>query len=103
MKSYAIGIDIGGTKISAGLVDPRGNILVRGRRPTVGTDPAAVLSAVCELVAELGPGGAEAVVGVGAAGWMDPTGSTVAFSRTLPGAMNRCARTLRLLWAGTCC
>lgn len=80
MKSYAIGIDIGGTKISAGLVDPRGNILVRGRRPTVGTDPAAVLSAVCELVAELGPGGAEAVVGVGAAGWMDPTGSTVAFS-----------------------
>lgn len=80
MSGYAIGIDIGGTKIAAGLVDPHGNVLVRGQRPTPGFDPAAVLAAVCDLVGELGPGSADAVVGVGAAGWMDPEGGTVLFS-----------------------
>lgn len=80
MSGYAIGIDIGGTKIAAGLVDDKGAVLVRGRRPTPGFDPAAVLATVRELVQELGPGAAGAVVGVGAAGWMDPGGSTVLFS-----------------------
>ena len=80
MSDYTIGIDIGGTKISAGLVDSRGQVLVRGQLPTPGFDPTAVLKSVCTLVAQLGTVGKDAVVGVGAAGWMDLTGSTVAFS-----------------------
>lgn len=80
MSDYAIGIDIGGTKIAAGLVDSKGQVLVRGQLPTPGFDPAAVLQTVCTLVAQLGAVGNDTVVGVGAAGWMDLSGSTVAFS-----------------------
>ena len=80
MSDYTIGVDIGGTKISAGLVDSKGQVLVRGQLPTPGFAPVTVLESVCALVAQLGAVGQDAVVGVGAAGWMDLTGSTVAFS-----------------------
>lgn len=80
MSDYAIGIDIGGSKIAAGLVDSRGQVLVRGQLPTSGFDPAAVLESVSTLVTQLGAVGRDTVVGVGAAGWMDLAGSTVAFS-----------------------
>lgn len=80
MSDYSIGIDIGGSKIAAGLVDRKGQVLLRAQRPTPGFDPAAVLDTVGALVAQLGAVGPDAVVGVGAAGWMDLSGSTVAFS-----------------------
>lgn len=76
----AVGIDIGGTKIAAGLVDGHGRVSRRMRHATVGHDPAAVLDTVVGLVAELGAGHPRAAVGVGAAGWMDPAGGTVLFS-----------------------
>lgn len=79
-QDLAIGVDIGGTKIAAGLIDGNGRVITRAQRPTVGGDPTAVLHSVAELVAQVGQGHENAVVGVGAAGWMDPTGSTVLFS-----------------------
>ncbi|GAA5225549.1 ROK family protein [Paeniglutamicibacter antarcticus] len=65
--SMAIGVDVGGTKIAAGLVDAEGQVTRRMQRSTVGHDPAAVLETVTALVAELGAGIPDAEVGVGAA------------------------------------
>jgi glucokinase len=78
--SPAIGIDIGGTKIAAGLVGPDGRVSRQLRHATAGHDPAAVLDTVASLIAELGADAPEATVGVGAAGWMDPDGGSVLFS-----------------------
>jgi glucokinase len=76
----AIGIDIGGTKVAAGVVDPEGRIVSEARRSTPGSDPRAVEQVIVELVEELGRGARIRSVGIGAAGWMDLDGGTVLFS-----------------------
>jgi glucokinase len=67
-----LALDIGGTKIAAGLVDPGGRLLRHATRPT-GQDPTA---AVREVVAELGVGSVPGV-GIGCAGPIDTVGGTV--------------------------
>ncbi|MGO4455585.1 ROK family glucokinase [Arthrobacter sp. RAF14] len=79
-SSPAIGIDIGGTKVAAGLVDHQGRILRSERRDTPGQDAARVEEVIAELVEELSGGRRGAPVGIGAAGWMDLDGGTVLFS-----------------------
>lgn len=79
-KGLAIGIDIGGTKVAAGVVDADGRILSEARRSTPGSDPRAVEKVIVELVEELGAGHRIWSVGIGAAGWMDLEGGTVLFS-----------------------
>ncbi|WP_417220591.1 ROK family protein [Arthrobacter sp.] len=76
----SIGLDIGGTKISAGLVDASGRILRRDRAATPGSSPALVERTVADLVAGLRREAPDAPVGVGAAGWMNPETGTVLFS-----------------------
>ena len=77
---WAVGLDIGGTKIAAGLVDPAGRILHRAQAATPGSSPELVERTVAELVQGLRRWAPEAPVGVGAAGWMDPETGTVLFS-----------------------
>ena len=48
-----IGIDIGGTKILAGVVDSSGNVVELRRRPTLGHDVVGVENTIVELVQEL--------------------------------------------------
>lgn len=79
-KGLAIGIDIGGTKVAAGVVDAEGRILREARRSTPGNDPRAVERVIVELVEELGQGHRIWSVGIGAAGWMDLDSGTVLFS-----------------------
>ncbi|MDD1478074.1 ROK family glucokinase [Arthrobacter sp. H16F315] len=79
-KGLAIGVDIGGTKVAAGVVDAEGRILARAKRSTPGDDPRAVEQVIVELVEELGAGHRVWSVGIGAAGWMDLDGGTVLFS-----------------------
>src|SRR3954470_16180617 len=79
-KGLAIGVDIGGTKVAAGVVDAEGRILSRAKRSTPGSDPRAVEQVIVELVKELGAGHRIWSVGIGAAGWMDLDGATVLFS-----------------------
>ncbi len=78
--SLALGIDIGGTKVAAGVVDGLGNIRDELRRDTPGRDPRAVEAVIVELVHELGARHDLHSVGIGAAGWMDLDGGTVVFS-----------------------
>ncbi|WP_354182451.1 ROK family glucokinase [Arthrobacter sp. UYP6] len=79
-RGLAIGIDIGGTKVAAGLVDGDGRVLAEARRSTPGQDPREVESVIVDLVGELSANHHVWSVGIGAAGWMDLAGSTVLFS-----------------------
>jgi glucokinase len=76
----AVGIDIGGTKIAAGVVDEDGRILARRRRSTPSTDAELVLAAIAELTEELRDEHPVKAVGIGAAGFIDESQSTVMFS-----------------------
>ena len=67
----AIGVDIGGTKVAAGVVDSQGQVLARARRLTPSRDPKAVENTIVEVVEELRASHEIAAVGVGAAGFVD--------------------------------
>jgi glucokinase len=75
-----LAVDIGGTKLAAGLVDAAdGRILARAATPTPRTDDGeAVFSALVGLLHEFGPdrGGAE-VCGIGSGGPMTAGGGTL--------------------------
>lgn len=79
--SHTIGVDIGGTKIAAGVVDERGRLMAQTTRPTDPTDPdqieAAVAEAVRDLIADY-PG--VTAVGVAAAGFVGPDRRTLLFA-----------------------
>ncbi|HWA66320.1 MAG TPA: ROK family glucokinase [Mycobacteriales bacterium] len=83
MSGLSIGIDIGGTKIAAGVVDVSGNILSSTRRPTPSQDPAMVEALVAEAIGELRAGYDVTSVGIGAAGWVDASRKTVLFAPNL--------------------
>jgi glucokinase len=68
---YAIGIDIGGTKIAGALVDDAGAIVRESRVATPVSDPAALVTAVVDLVQELRQGHEVLGVGVAMAGFID--------------------------------
>lgn len=80
-----IGVDIGGTKVAAGVVDVDGRILTRVKHPTP-ADGDALADVVCDTVDELAghyPAGAIGGVGVGIAGFVDENRSTVIFAPNL--------------------
>ncbi|GGK69383.1 ROK family glucokinase [Ornithinimicrobium pekingense] len=82
-----VGVDIGGTKIAASVVDGRGTVLRRARRETPAQDPDQIARAVAEVVGELvgavGDGEGVAAVGVACAGLIDRAGETVVFAPNL--------------------
>jgi glucokinase len=78
----AIGVDIGGTKVAAGLVDSAGRVVQRARRETPhrSTSAQVVEDTIADVVEEL-RGHREAVaVGIGAAGFVDADRSSVLFA-----------------------
>jgi len=84
----AIGVDVGGTKVAAGVVDERGRILGSVRRPTPGHEPRLVADTIAEVVGELRGRhavGADTPIGIGAAGWLDRDGARVMFAPNLAG------------------
>lgn len=87
----AIGVDIGGTKVAAALVDSAGRTHHWRARPTPTEGAREVEDALVDLVApllarvraQLPPGGV-VPVGVGAAGFVDVRAGEVCFSAHLP-------------------
>ena len=68
----AVGIDVGGTKIAAGVVAEDGTVLDRTRVPTPPDDEAATLAALLAVVDELRAGNPEVeAIGLGAAGLVE--------------------------------
>jgi glucokinase len=82
-QGFTIGLDIGGTKISGGVIDDKGTILAQARRDTPALDPDAIIAAAASLTAELSGEHKIDAVGVACAAFVDRSGSTVYFSPNL--------------------
>jgi glucokinase len=78
-----IGVDIGGTKVAAGVVDEQGTILTTARRETPSHDPAKIQEIISDVVRELQAVHEVEAVGVGAAGFVDAARSKVIFAPNL--------------------
>ncbi|NYV78986.1 ROK family glucokinase, partial [Streptomyces sp. UH6] len=74
-----IGVDIGGTKIAAGVVDEDGNILSTFKVPTPDT-AEAIVDAIASAVDGARAGHQIVGVGIGAAGYVDRQRATVYFA-----------------------
>lgn len=76
----AVGVDIGGTKVAAGVVDDAGTVIDRERRATPSHDVAETEAVIAEVVAALAGRHDIMAVGIGAAGWIANDRATVLFS-----------------------
>ncbi|MBA2463780.1 MAG: ROK family glucokinase [Nocardioidaceae bacterium] len=75
-----VGIDIGGSKVLAGVVDSRGMVVQTQQRVTPVRSVRAVEETIVELVGDFRQAYDVAAVGIGAAGFVDVTRSVVTFS-----------------------
>src|SRR5450432_3496813 len=78
-----IGVDVGGTKVLAGVVDEAGQILDQERQGTPKTDGEAIAEVIAGLVASLRSRHDVEAVGIGAAGWIDLDRANVMFAPNL--------------------
>ena len=78
-----IGIDVGGTKVAAGVVDEQGQIIARTRRWTPSLSPDKTEDVIADVVRELTAMHVVDAVGLGAAGFIDLSRSTVLFAPNL--------------------
>jgi glucokinase len=81
--TLTIGVDIGGTKVQGGVIDPDGTVVARTRRETPADNVAKIRELIVEVVTELADVHPIEAVGIGAAGWIDATRSTVLFAPNL--------------------
>ncbi|KSW28627.1 ROK family glucokinase [Cellulomonas sp. B6] len=77
---HAIGVDIGGTKIAAGVVDEEGTILAQTRRDTDPDDVASIDAAIADVYRELSASYEVKDVGLAAAGFVAADRSGVLFA-----------------------
>ncbi|MEY9948151.1 glucokinase [Kitasatospora sp. GAS1066B] len=82
LRLPTIGIDIGGTKVVAGVVNGEGRIVeqLRAETPHRSKSPKVVEDVIVELVLELADRHDVHAVGIGAAGWVDADRSRVLFA-----------------------
>lgn len=78
-----IGVDVGGTKVAAGVVDEAGQIVEKLKRDTPAADPDRTIDVIAGVVTELLSRYQVDAVGIGAAGFVDQTRSTVLFAPNL--------------------
>ncbi|MFC6020516.1 ROK family glucokinase [Plantactinospora solaniradicis] len=78
--TLTIGVDVGGTKVAAGVVDVAGEVQASIRRDTPADDVAKTRDVIVEVVKELAAEYEVDAVGIGAAGWIDAARSTVLFA-----------------------
>lgn len=85
-SGVVVGVDIGGTKVLAGVVDEDGRVTGTALRTTPGRRVVAsqVEDALVEAILEAANGQRLAGVGVAAAGFVDPGGERVMFAPHLP-------------------
>jgi glucokinase len=81
---HAIGVDIGGTKIAAGVVDEDGRIIAKTRRDTDPRDSASVDRGVIEACQELAEKHDVGAIGLAAPGFIAADQTTVLFTPNLP-------------------
>jgi len=70
--AVTIGIDVGGTKIAAGVVDEDGKVIARRQIATAAKHPTAVVAGIVKVAQELNAAAPGATgIGIGAAGLVD--------------------------------
>lgn len=81
-----VGVDVGGTKVLAGVVAVDGTVgdLARGTTPGRLATPESVEATIATVVARVAGGRSIAAVGVAAAGFVDASGARVMFAPHLP-------------------
>lgn len=85
--SYAVGVDVGGTRIAAGLVERKGRVVKDAKRLTPKTGPFAVVDTIIDLVEEVQTGthaSEVAGVGIGIPGQIDFMRQSIEFCTNLP-------------------
>jgi len=76
--TLTVGVDVGGTKVAAGVVDLQGRVLARTSAPSPSGDAAAIEDAIAGCVARLRAQHPDvSAVGVGAAGYVDAARAVV--------------------------
>jgi glucokinase len=90
--NLVVGVDVGGTKVAAGLVDCWGKIHAQSRTPMIANDAALGLTAVAAAIDELerlspSPGGLRPI-GICAPGPLNPATGVVINPPNLPGWHN---------------
>lgn len=86
MKNYAIGIDLGGTKIEVAIVDSDGQIVDSARTPTGNGESNAIISKIADLVKELTSKHKDEKViaaGIGIAGQVESNSGIVKYAPNL--------------------
>jgi glucokinase len=78
-----IGVDVGGTKVAAGVVDEDGQVVEKLKRYTPAASPDDTVDVIAGAVTELLGRYTVDAVGIGAAGFVDQTRSTVLFAPNL--------------------
>lgn len=81
--ALAIGVDVGGTKIAAGVVDEQGTIIAELRKATPANDTDKVAALISSMAKELAAEHGATSIGIGAAGFVDDARSTVIFAPNL--------------------
>ena len=81
--TLAIGVDVGGTKVAAGVVDEAGRIIAKLKRSTPAASPLRTEQAIADVVTELLAGRQVAAIGLGAAGFVDRERATMLFAPNL--------------------
>src|SRR4051812_14001654 len=81
--ALTIGVDVGGTKVAAGVVDERGTVLSRARWDTPHADSAQTEKVIVDAVTTLRTGYDVEAVGIGAAGFVGADRATVLFAPNL--------------------
>lgn len=88
-EQLIVGVDLGGTKISAILADASGNIVARDLRDTLAQQgPEEVIRRIIESIKQVATVADIAGIGIGAAGTCEASTGIVASSPHLPGWRN---------------
>lgn len=86
-SSYAVGVDVGGTRIAVGLVERKGRVVKDAKRLTPKTGPFAVVDTIIDLVEEVSSGAHQseiAGIGIGVPAQIDFLRQSVEFCTNLP-------------------
>jgi len=81
--SLAIGVDVGGTKVAAGVVDENGRLIAKLKRSTPAASPLLTEQAIADVVTELRADHQVTAIGLGAAGFVDGARATMLFAPNL--------------------
>ncbi|HEX4062763.1 MAG TPA: ROK family glucokinase [Streptosporangiaceae bacterium] len=81
--TLTIGLDVGGTKVAAGVVDDQGRVLEKLKRSTPAADPEHTAEVIGAVITELSGRHPVAAVGLGAAGFVNESRTAVMFAPNL--------------------